>query len=182
MPGKKKRTKARTERAQPKRSGAKRKAPAPAEQPFILRRSRIQGRGAFATRPIRKGERIIEYVGERVSAAEADRRYDVPGRHHTFVFSLASGRCIDAAVGGNDARFINHCCAPNCEAIEDRGRVFIDAMRNIAQGEELTYDYSYEPTAGVDEDAEYACTCGARTCRRTIIKRRKRPKRKKKKT
>src|SRR5687768_10679939 len=85
---------------------------------FVLRRSAIQGRGAFAIRPVRKGTRIIEYTGERISHDEADRRYDDAGmgRHHTFLFSVDRKTVIDAAVGGNDARFINHSCAPNCEA------------------------------------------------------------------
>jgi SET domain-containing protein len=140
-----------------------------------VRSSRIQGRGAFATRDIAKGERVIEYVGERISEAQADRRYDTDGRHHTFVFILSSGRCIDAGVGGNDARFINHSCDPNCEAIEDRGRIWIDAMRAIRTGEELTYDYAYASVG--DDDAHYACTCGAAGCRRTIIKRKPRRRR-----
>jgi hypothetical protein len=145
-------------------------------QPFVIRRSRIQGRGAFASRDIRKGERIIEYTGERVSAAEADRRYDGDGRHHTFVFALASGRCIDGGSGGNDSRFINHSCGPNCEAIEDRGHVYIDAVSDIRRGEELSYDYSYEPVG--DDDGPYGCDCGAEHCRGTIIKRRGRRRRK----
>lgn len=141
----------------------------PAAQPYVIRRSRIQGRGAFATRDIKKGERICEYAGERISISEADRRYDVAGRHHTYVFTLSTGRCIDGAVGGNDSRYFNHSCEPNCEAIEDRGHIYIDATRSIKAGEELLYDYSYDP---VDEpDSVYACICGAPSCRTTIIKR-----------
>src|SRR6476620_1702007 len=93
---------------------------------FELRRSGIQGKGAFATRPIKRGTRIIEYTGERISPEEADRRYD------------------DAAMDGNDARFINHSCAPNCEAVDERKRIYIEAIRDIVPGEELTYDYQYE--------------------------------------
>jgi len=123
---------------------AKRKRPSPAatKKPkaaaakpnkyFELRRSSIQGRGAFATRPIKKGTRIIEYVGERISHTEADKRYDDTGmgRHHTFLFSVGRSTVIDAAVGGNDARFINHSCAPNCEAIDERKRIYIDLETN----------------------------------------------------
>jgi len=140
---------------------------------FELRQSEIQGRGAFATRQIRKGTRIIEYTGERISPDEADRRYDDPGmgRHHTFLFSVDKRTVIDAAVNGNDARFINHSCAPNCEAIDERKRIYIEAIRTIAPGEELVYDYGYERDGTEDEDWErlYMCKCGAPTCRGTIL-------------
>ena len=140
---------------------------------FVLRDSPIQGRGAFATRPIRRGTRIIEYTGEIISPDEADRRYDdgKMGRHHTFLFSVSRRKCIDAGVGGNDARFINHSCAPNCEAVDERSRIYIEAIRNIEPGEELTYDYAYERDGTEDETWEnlYVCKCGAPTCRGTIL-------------
>ena len=140
---------------------------------FELRRSKIQGKGAFALRPIRRGTRVIEYTGERISPEEADRRYDdgSMGRHHTFLFSVDSKVCIDAAVDGNDARFINHSCAPNCEAVDERKRIYIEAIRDIAPGEELTYDYLYERDGTEDEKWEkiYVCRCGAPTCRGTIL-------------
>jgi hypothetical protein len=155
------------------------------DAPFELRRSAIQGRGAFATRRIRPGARIIEYVGEHISRDEGDRRYDDEhmGRHHTFLFALDDGSVIDAAVGGNDARFINHSCDPNCQAIEEDGRIFIEALRNIQPGAELTYDYAYERTGDhTDEDeALYVCRCGAKNCRGTILAPPPRKKRKKKK-
>ena len=140
---------------------------------FALRRSKIQGRGAFAIRPIKRGTRIIEYTGERISHDEADRRYDDGGmgRHHTFLFSVDRNTVIDAAVGGNEARFINHSCAPNCEAIDERKHIYIEAIRDISPGEELTYDYAYERDGTEDEEAErlYMCKCGAPTCRGTIL-------------
>jgi len=140
---------------------------------FVLRSSAIQGRGAFATRPIRRGTRIIEYTGEVISHDEADKRYDdgTMGRHHTFLFSVSSRKVIDAAVGGNDARFINHSCAPNCEAVDEKSRIYIEAIRDIAPGEELTYDYAYERDGSEDEAWEkvYMCKCGAPTCRGTIL-------------
>ena len=163
-------------------AGRKRSAPAArkatrktsqANKYFVLRRSAIQGQGAFATRPIKRGTRIIEYTGERISPEEADRRYDDGGmgRHHTFLFSVDSKVCIDAAVDGNDARFINHSCAPNCEAVDERKRIYIEAIRDIAPGEELTYDYQYERDGTEDEKWEkiYVCKCGAPTCRGTIL-------------
>jgi SET domain-containing protein len=142
-------------------------------QPFVIRGSAIQGRGGFATRAIRKGERIAEYLGERISWKEADRRYEdaAMDRHHTFLFSVTSRSVLDGAVGGSEARYINHSCAPNCEAVDERGHIFIEAIRPILSGEELTYDYAYERDATHTEEDEslYACHCGAANCRGTIL-------------
>lgn len=155
------------------RAAATRAKPVTGNKYFELRRSAIQGRGAFAIRRIRRGTRIIEYVGETITPAEADRRYDDSGmgRHHTFLFSVDKSKVIDAAVGGNDARFINHSCAPNCEALDVGRRIYIEAIRDIAEGEELAYDYAYERDGTEDEDWErlYVCKCGAETCRGTIL-------------
>lgn len=149
---------------------------------FEIRRSRIQGRGAFATRRIRPGQRIIEYAGERISQAEGDRRYveDGMGRHHTFLFTLDADTLIDGKRGGNASRYINHSCEPNCEAIIEDGRIYIHAKKNIQPGTELTYDYQYERTEAHTEEDErfYACRCGSPKCRGTILapkKRRRRP-------
>ena len=150
--------------------------------PFELRPSPIAGLGAFATRPIRKGTRIIEYTGERISNAEADRRYDEDkmNNHHTFLFTLNRRTVVDAAVGGNEARYINHSCAPNCEAvIVDGKRIYIEALADIPVGTELVYDYQYERTDDhtVEDERFYACHCGAPACRGTILapKKRKKP-------
>ena len=138
-----------------------------------IRQSDIQGRGAFATRNIRKGTRIIEYLGQRISWRTADKRYDdeTMGRHHTFLFTVDDRVCIDGAVNGNDARFLNHSCDGNCEAVTDRKRIFIEARRNIRAGEELLYDYQYERTEDHTEEDEkfYACRCGSPNCRGTIL-------------
>ena len=155
------------------------------DYPFEIRRSAIQGRGAFATRRIRPGTRIIEYTGERIDQDEGDRRYDDENmpRHHTFLFALEDGSVIDAAVGGNEARFINHSCDPNCQAIEEEGRIFIEAIRNIQPGAELVYDYAYERTADHTEadDELYVCKCGSPKCRGSILAPRKRGKGREKK-
>ena len=140
---------------------------------FAVRRSPIQGRGVFAARPIPKGARIVEYTGEKISWSESDRRYDDASmvRHHTFLFILSTRTVIDAAVGGNEARFINHSCAPNCEAVIEGGRIWIEAVRRIRTGEELSYDYSYE-RSGDESPADevlYRCRCGTRRCRGTIL-------------
>jgi SET domain-containing protein len=153
----------------------------PSSPYFEIRRSRIQGRGAFALRRIRKGTRLIEYLGERITHDIADRRYDddTMKRHHTFLFTLDDDTVIDAAVGGNEARFINHSCAPNCEAVIEDGHIYIEAIRTIQEGEELVYDYQYERAEDADEtdEARYPCRCGAPNCRGTILAPPKRTKR-----
>jgi SET domain-containing protein len=142
-------------------------------QPFEIRESAIAGKGAFALRAIKKGERIIEYTGERITHAEADLRYDDDSMdvHHTFLFTVSKRICIDATHTGNDARFINHSCEPNCESEIERGRVFIDAIRDIAAGEELFYDYAYERSGDETEkdEVQYRCLCGAASCRGSIM-------------
>lgn len=140
---------------------------------FRLRRSRIQGQGAFAIRPIKKGTRVVEYAGELISNEEADRRYDddAMSRHHTFLFAIDAKTSIDGASKGNEAAYINHSCDPNCEAVADGRRIFIDAIKDIALGEELTYDYRYARQGTSDREArrQYPCFCGAATCRGTIL-------------
>lgn len=150
------------------------KTSSPAASPlFELRRSSIQGTGAFALQPIPKDTRLIEYTGERITPAEADRRYDDTAmeRHHTFLFSVSPRVCIDASVDGNDARFFNHSCEPNCEAQNHRGRIFLYTLRDVSPGEELCYDYAYEVDGETDEEdrLRYACRCGAPSCRGTIL-------------
>jgi len=141
---------------------------------YAVRRSAIHGRGVFATDVIRRGERVIEYKGQRATWDEAMARpdSDPDDPAHTFLFELDDGRVIDARVRGNAARWINHSCAPNCETFEDdRGRVFIEARRKIAPGEELTYDYKLivDGRMSKQERAQYVCRCGKRGCRGTLI-------------
>lgn len=141
--------------------------------PFEVRDSPLAGKGAFAIRPIRKGERIIEYVGERIPHPVADARYDDEAmeEHHTFLFTVSSRTVIDASRGGNESRFINHSCEPNCETEIDKGRVFVFALRDIRVGEELAYDYGYERSGDETEKEErkYRCLCGTRSCRGSIM-------------
>jgi uncharacterized protein len=137
------------------------------------RKSGVHGNGMFAIAPIAEGQHLIEYIGERIDWDTALERHphDPKQPNHTFYFSLEDGRCIDANVGGNDSRWINHSCNPNCEADEIHGRVFIKALRNIEKGEELFYNYGLV----IDEKytkklkAEYACWCGAKKCRGTML-------------
>ncbi|NRD48913.1 SET domain-containing protein [Corallococcus exiguus] len=141
--------------------------------PFELRQSPIQGTGAFATRRIRKGARIIEYIGERITQSEADARYDDESmeRHHTFLFNLDDDTVLDAGTLHNESRYINHSCEPNCQSLIDKGRIHIYALRAIEPGEELSYDYAYERSPEMEADAEslYVCRCSTPSCRGTIL-------------
>ncbi|MCE4557420.1 SET domain-containing protein [Roseateles cellulosilyticus] len=138
-----------------------------------VRDSGVHGRGVYAKAPINAGARIIEYTGERITWDEAVRRHphDPAQPNHTFYFHLDGGLVIDALYGGNDARWINHACEPNCEADEVDGRVFINALRDLEPGEELFYDYGLvldeRHTAKVKK--QFACWCGAKTCRGTML-------------
>jgi hypothetical protein len=140
---------------------------------YEVRRSKIQGRGAFAIKPIRKGQRVDEYWGQRITHEEADRRYDDnQGRHHTFLFVLDDYTVLDARYGGNDARFINHSCDPNCETVIENGHIYIKAIKAIQPETELAYDYRFEWQDEYEpEDIRYyACRCGTKKCRGTILR------------
>lgn len=140
-----------------------------------VRRSKLHGTGVFATRKIPAGTRIIEYGGTRISAAEADRRHptnpDDP--FHTFFFALSSGKVIDGGDEGNDARWINHSCTPNCETQEGRHgkRVYVVALRDIARGEELVYDYGLVLDGKITKALKegYRCLCATEQCRGTML-------------
>jgi len=146
---------------------------APRGRRIQVRRSGVHGKGVFALRPIAEGEVVIEYVGEVISWDEAQRRHphDPSDPNHTFYFHVDEDHVIDAKVGGNAARWINHSCEPNCWADEVDGRIFITALRGIKAGEELNYDYGliiderYTPRL----KAEYPCRCGSRHCRGTLL-------------
>jgi SET domain-containing protein len=133
-----------------------------------VRESSVHGRGVYAAQFIAEGTRIIEYTGERTPWEAAPDDHDNP---HTFNFGLENGDVINPEVGGNDARWINHSCDPNCEAVEEDDRIFIYAMRDIQPGEELLYDYHMELDEPITESAKkkFACHCGASNCRGTMI-------------
>ncbi|MCQ9617882.1 SET domain-containing protein-lysine N-methyltransferase [Paenalcaligenes niemegkensis] len=140
-----------------------------------LKQSSLHGTGVFAARHIPAGTYIMEYEGKRISAQAADEMEpsDPNDPYHTFFFSLTNGKIIDGGNGGNDSRFINHSCEPNCEGHENAQgtRVYIVALRNIDEGEELLYDYALtiddEITATLK--SQYACLCGAESCRGTML-------------
>lgn len=138
-----------------------------------MRRSGVHGKGVFALQDLVAGTRLIEYRGERISWEEAQRRHPQHPQdpNHTLYFHLDDGQVIDANHGGNSARWINHACAPNCEVQEERGRIFIHALRDIHAGEELHYDYGLvvEERYTAKLRAEYPCHCGAPACRGTLL-------------
>jgi SET domain-containing protein len=144
---------------------------------FEVRHSPIHGYGVFAARRIRKGTTIIEYLGERVSHTQADARYEDkdPNDNHTFLFTVDANTVIDAGVNGNEARYINHGCDPNCESTTVNKRIFIEAIRTIQPGEELAYDYQIQRDGddAPDVDVIYACRCGAKRCRGSMLEARK---------
>jgi SET domain-containing protein len=147
----------------------------PSKPWHVVRRSKLHGNGVFAARKIPAGTQIIEYEGARISAKEADRRHptnpDDP--YHTFYFALSSGRVIDGGDKGNEARWFNHSCAPNCESEESANgkQVFIRALRDIKRGEELVYDYGLVIDGRITKSLKeaYRCLCGAPDCRGTML-------------
>jgi uncharacterized protein len=150
------------------RKGARHRKPL-----FEVRHSRIHGHGVFAVRRIRKGTTIIEYLGDRVTHTQADERYadKDPKDGHTFLFTVDAKTVIDAGVGGNEARFVNHGCDPNCQTVNTNKRIFIEAVRTIQPGEELAYDYQIQRDDDDPADVEliFACRCGAKDCRGSML-------------
>lgn len=135
--------------------------------------SDVHGKGVFAARHMAAGERVIEYVGEVISMAEAIARHphDPQDPNHTFYFQLDDDRVIDAVREGNESKWINHSCRPNCEPEEVDGRIYIQTRRPVFRGEELTFDYGLVSDEPLTEElqARYACRCGAAKCRDTML-------------
>ncbi len=136
---------------------------------IVVRRSSIHGKGVFATMDIPAGTRLIEYKGERIS--EEDSEFLYTETTHTFLFMLDNNEVIDGSRNGNTARWINHSCEPNCEANEEDGRVFIDALDAIQAGDEITIDYNLylEARYTAALKRQYACGCGTQQCRGTLL-------------
>jgi SET domain-containing protein len=124
---------------------------------LLIRSSAIHAAGCYTTSPIRNGARVVEYTGPRISKEQADEKYEHSPT--TYLFGIGDGSTV--IDGHGMAMFLNHSCDPNCETDEVRGRVWIKAIRNIAPGEELTYDYNLYD----GDDDEAICNCGAATCR-----------------
>jgi hypothetical protein len=174
-----------TEAPHPPEGEARLASGRPSGRRIQMRRSDVHGNGVFAVQDLAEGETLIEYKGEVISWKEALRRHphDPAQPNHTFYFHIDDGRVIDGNVKGNDARWINHSCEPNCEADEVDGRVYIKALRNISAGEELNYDYGLI----IDEPytpkllSEFPCWCGSEQCRGTLLTPKDDEKKKKKK-
>lgn len=154
---------ARTAAAEPEALGAR----------VQMRRSEVHGNGVFAAQDLKAGELLIEYTGEVIDWKEALRRHphDPTQPNHTFYFHIDDKNVIDGGVNGNDAKWINHACDPNCEADEQDGRIYIKALRDIPAGQELNYDYGLI----IDEPytpellADFPCWCGSENCRGTLL-------------
>jgi len=140
-----------------------------------VRGSGIHGRGVFAVRTIRKGERVIEYTGKRISWKKAKEMppVDLKNPNHTVFFGLDDGSVIDPSVGGNEAQWINHSCEPNCETHEEKGRIYIMACRDLKTGNELFFDYRLEAEGRRTKklESDFRCDCGALHCRGTMLER-----------
>ncbi len=149
------------------------RAKSKSEKLYEVRNSPIHGRGVFAIDAIPKGARIIEYKGKRVKWTWASDAYpDVEGEPtHTFLFEIDDDWVIDANQKGNAARWINHSCNPNCEAVDEEGRIFIEAIRSIRPGQELGYDYNItsEDRLTPAEKKRWPCYCGSSKCRGTLL-------------
>ncbi len=145
----------------------------PRRRRIEVRASGVHGKGVFALVPIEKGDLVIEYRGEVITWKQAEKRHphDPDNPFHTFYFHVDDKHVIDGKVHGNEAKWINHSCAPNCEADEVKGRIFVKALRRIKVGEELNYDYGLvlEGRHTAKVKLQYECRCGAAACRGTML-------------
>jgi len=148
-----------------------------------VRGSKIHGRGVYATQDIPSGTKIIEYVGEHIDKEESERRAwaqhaksQETGDAAVYIFTLTSKLDIDGNVPWNTARLINHSCEPNCEAWIDGKRIFIHALNDIKEGDELTFDYAFD----VECYEDHPCLCGKAGCVGYIVSREQWPELKKK--
>ncbi|WP_395065495.1 SET domain-containing protein [Paraburkholderia silvatlantica] len=137
----------------------------------VVRRSSVHGRSVFALKALEPGERILEYKGELIAWHAAIRQHRKQGTQgHTYFFGLSDGRVIDGGQRGNSARWLNHSCEANCEALEIDDRVFIRVSVAITPGEELFLDYQLITDEPGDDEIRlgYVCRCGAAGCRGTM--------------
>ncbi len=146
----------------------------PTTSPYIrVSKSYIHGIGIYAKKNIKEGTKIIEYVGERITKAESDRRADIPLEENkknpelgaVYIFTLNKKHDIDGHVKYNTARYINHSCDPNCESDIIKGKIWIVALRDIKKGEELSYNYGYD----LDSYEDHPCHCGSYNCTGYIL-------------
>ena len=141
----------------------------------LVKSSPVHGKGVFAKRTIPKGTRIFEYAGERVQKVNLAADLANGLTSLVYVMNLNEEQAVDGERGGNDARFINHSCEPNCEVLYFNDTPYIYAIQEIQAGEELNFDYKYGSEADVELTAEqkkewFPCNCGASKCRGTLLK------------
>ena len=142
---------------------------------WVVKKSRVHGSGIFASKNIKKGVQIIQYIGEKISKKEGDLRSEKRLKRYlhskktgsVYIFELNSRFDIDGSPRYNKARYINHSCDPNCEVYGTGLKVWVYAIRDIKKGEELTYDYGF----GFDQDyKDFPCKCGSKECVGYIIR------------
>ena len=127
----------------------------PSETELVaFRPSSIHGFGGFARTDLPRGTRILEYVGEEITKSESLRQCEA---NNPYIFALNEDVDLDGNVAWNPARFINHSCAPNCDAQLQAGRIWLVAQRDIRAGEEITFNYGFD----LEDYREYPCHCGA---------------------
>lgn len=133
----------------------------------VVRRSSIHSRGVFARCDIPTNTKVIEYTGEKIGKRESERRAQIrlarakkTGVAAVYIFNLNKKQDLDGSQASNTARLLNHSCAPNCEAIQSRGRIWLTAMRDIREGEELTFNYGFD----LENWDEHVCRCGTDRC------------------
>lgn len=130
-----------------------------------VKKSKIDKKGVFAKRDIPKGTYIIEYVGRKITNKEADKISEQEIKDgDVYLFEINKRYTIDGNIPGNDAKYINHSCEPNAESLNEDGRIWIEAMKDIKKGEEITYDYCLT----TDDYKDHPCKCGAKLCKSYI--------------
>jgi SET domain-containing protein len=124
---------------------------------MVFKQSPIHGVGGFARADIRKDTRVIEYLGEKISKQESLQRCE---QNNEYVFMLSEREDLDGNVEWNPARFINHSCSPNCEALLENERIWIVSVCDIKQGDEITFNYGFD----LEDYRDYPCHCGSSNC------------------
>tara|TARA_B100000886_G_scaffold39347_3_gene24357 strand:+ start:5033 stop:5524 length:492 start_codon:yes stop_codon:yes gene_type:complete len=140
-----------------------------------VKHSKIHGHGIFATRDIRKNEKIIQYIGEKVTRSEGDKRSEKRLKKYlnsnktgsVYIFELNSKHDIDGSPTYNKARYINHSCNPNCEVDITNEEIWISSIKAIKKGDELSYDYGY--SFDKNDFRDHLCKCGSKNCIGYII-------------
>ncbi len=135
-----------------------------------VKKSKVHGTGVFASENIKKNHKVIEYIGEKITKTEGDKRSERRLKKYlnskdegsVYIFELNSRYDIDGTFKYNKARYINHSCKPNCEVRIEKGKIWIYSIKNIKKGDELNYDYGYDFDG--EDYRDHVCKCGSRNC------------------